>query len=390
MAVATFHIHLGESVKSLDDLLVVAGDLFLHLRPHESVGERLGEPRTAPAEGPTDLHARGGGVDPHQGAISKARVRDHAADVDVPMVIAGERQDIGDRTRDSAEFRRVRNGVDLNGIDDAQRKLEGELPGHGVGGIDAVHEQRALTRAGAIETKAPLGITDDAGQEWQGLLKSIGLKLKDPQELLPDLVLLDGLASARRGDHIDDLRQGGQGQREPYVDRLTFTRGVAVLIPIRVPSRKRGLTLEHQDGRMHAARVPGQFGRHDVRASRQGVEHELSGLAGDRGGDDAGGWCARRSSFDRVECDGDAGQDMSRRIEDRPADERGLGLGMTRQGTGGPEPEEAHEPEQPTPRGGKDTAHGYCQVEGRLVEQTRRIEHRTGTLLHTGCRHAGH
>ena len=39
---------------------------------------------------------------------------------------------------------------------------------------------------------------------------------------------------------------------------------------------------------------------------------------------------------------------------------------------------------------GRIPTHGCCQVEGRLVEQTQRIEHRTGTLLHTGCRYAGH
>ena len=125
--------------------------------------------------------------------------------------------------------------MDLDGIDDAERKLEGELTGHRVGGIGPVHEQRALARACAIETEAPPGIADDARQEWQCLLKPVGWKLKDPQELIPDLILFERLASTRRGDHIDDLGQGGQGQWEPYVDRLTF---------------------EHQDGWMLGSRVP--------------------------------------------------------------------------------------------------------------------------------------
>ena len=112
--------------------------------------------------------------------------------------------------------------MDLDDVDDAERKIEGELTGHGVGGIGPVYEQRTLARACAIEAEAPLGIADDAGQEWQGFLKPIGWQLEDLEKFGLDLVRFDGLASTGRGDHVEDLRQGGQGQWEPYVDRLTL------------------------------------------------------------------------------------------------------------------------------------------------------------------------
>ena len=101
---------------------------------------------------------------------------------------------------------------------------------------------------------------------------------------------------------------------------------------------------------MHAAREPGQFGDDHVGAGRQGVECKLSDPVGDRRGDDGGGRRVDRgsSAFHRLKCDRDAGQDMSRRIDDRPADSRGRGLSMDRQGAGDPEHKETHEPEQTT------------------------------------------
>ena len=46
-------------------------------------------------------------------------------------------------------------------------------------------------------------------------------------------------------------------------------------------------------------------------------------------------------------------EDVSRRIDDRPADLCGRGLSMDRQGAGGPEQEETHEPEQATTHVGR-------------------------------------
>ena len=116
-------------------------------------------------------------------------------------------------------------------------------PVTGVDGIRSVNEQRALARARALETQAPAGIADHAGQERQGFLEPIGWQLKDPKEVGPNSIFLDWFAGTGRGDDGDHLGKRGQGKSQPYVN---------------------GPTVDYAHGRMHASRVPGQLRRDHV------------------------------------------------------------------------------------------------------------------------------
>ena len=206
VAFTELDVQLGEAIESLQDLLVDRPWRgVVDTRPDEAIREALRDPGSALGERIADLDARRNRVEPLDCPVAPSEARPDVADVDVPVIVARPCPDVGDRSGDAPELCRVRDREDFDRLYHLERQLDGKFARHRVCRGGAVHEQRALTRSGAVEADSTPGIPHHTRQLREYIVEAVRRERKDAEQIGSEFFLHARRGGTHRPDDLQSL-----------------------------------------------------------------------------------------------------------------------------------------------------------------------------------------